>query len=170
MIDYHQRVRRFERESHKLFEGFERSTASRVFHLRDLAKTLQSLPVDVQSYFQEALDCLESKLYRSAVVMAWAGFFSVFVEDLFANKQPEIAQHHKKLSFADGAELKEKLSEFAILETAKIVKFIKNPAFRKYDGQLSTRNSCAHPSLYKPSSNEAIAFVELMIVQTRTHI
>jgi hypothetical protein len=33
-------------------------------------------------------------------------------------------------------------------------------------GQLSTRNQCAHPTLYKPSLNSAIGYVDEMIRQT----
>jgi hypothetical protein len=41
------------------------SPHSRVVLLEDLAKQLGGAPIDVQDYFGESIQCLESGLYRS---------------------------------------------------------------------------------------------------------
>lgn len=162
---WHARARAFEAEAHRQLSKHEGSS-SRVIELRQLAKKLQGLPVDVNSYFSEAVECLERGLLRSATVMAWAGYFSIFMDELYRKHESDIRAKRNKWRFADVGELKESQSESALLLAAKEVGFIKQQELRKYDGQLSTRNQCAHPTLYKPSPNEAIGFVDLMIRQT----
>jgi hypothetical protein len=162
---WHIRVRAFESAAHKEFARYERS-GSRVIELRQLAKKLQPLPVDVNSYFQEAVECLERGLLRSATVMSWAGFFSVFMDSLYRKHEADIRTRYNKWTFTDVSDLKESQSESMLLKAAKEVGYIRQAELRKFDGQLSTRNQCAHPTLYKPSPNEAIGFVDLMINQT----
>jgi hypothetical protein len=173
MIDHvdswRKRVRKFELESHKLFAKYETS-ASRVIELKNLVKSLSGLPVDIEGYFREATDCLEYGNLRAAVVMAWAGFFSVLMEKLYAANETEIRTARPKWKFKDLEELKETNGENALLVVARDVKFLKRPEYRKYDGQLATRNQCAHPTLFQPSPNEAIGFVDLMVSQTRLYL
>jgi hypothetical protein len=156
-------------DAHKLFARYEGS-ATRVIELRQLAKRLQGLPVDVESYFREAVDCLEHGFHRSATVMSWAGFFSVFMDAMYAKHEADIRSARNKWTFTDVTELKESQPESALIEVAKVVGFIKQAERRKYDGQLSTRNQCAHPTLYKPTPNEAIGFVDLMVSQTTRYV
>jgi hypothetical protein len=142
------------------------SAPSRVVLLEDLAKALSGSPVDVQDYFSEAICCIENKLYRSSVVVGWAGFFNLFSVALYANHEAEIRAKRTNWTFNDLTELTETRTENDLLVVAKDVKFINNPTRRIYDGQLSTRNQCAHPTLYRPSMNEAIGFVDRMIRQS----
>jgi hypothetical protein len=142
------------------------SAPSRVVLLEDLAKSLSGAPVDVQDYFREAICCLEGKLYRSGIVMAWAGYFHVFAETLFEGHEVAIRAARPKWVFADLAELKESATESHLLVVAKDVRFISRPQLRMIDGQLSQRNQCAHPTLYRPSMNAAIGYVDDMVRQT----
>lgn len=166
---WHARAKQFEGEAHKILAKHE-GTRSRVIELKKLAKRLQGLPIDVESYFSEAVECLERGLLRSATVMAWAGFFSIFMDALYAKHESDIRAQRTKWTFADVIELKESQPESALIEVAKVVGFTKQAERRKFDGQLSTRNQCAHPTLYKPSPNEAIGFVDLMISQTNKYV
>jgi hypothetical protein len=142
------------------------SSASRIVLLEDLAKTLSGAPIDVQDYFKEAISCLEGKLYRSAVVVAWAGHFHVLSETLFQKREAAIRTARPKWTFNDLAELKEGRSESHLIILAKDVRLISKAHCRILDGQLSERNQCAHPTLYRPSMNAAIGFVDAMIRQT----
>lgn len=139
---------------------------SRVIHLKTLSKKLESLPIDINSYFCEAINCLEYDLRRSAVVMSWVGYFQVFSEKMFELHEKDIHNVRKKWGFNNLSELKEKNTEFAILLVAKEIGFINNPKLRILQGRLSTRNQCAHPSLYKPTLNGAIGYVDEIINDT----
>lgn len=142
------------------------SSVSRVILLEDLTKRLLGTPVDVRDYFTEAIFCLEHKLYRAGIVLAWAGHFNVFAETCFEKHEADIRAARPTWKFQNLAELKEVVTENAFLTVAKDVKFITKPQLRILDGQLSTRNQCAHPTLYRPSMNEAIGYVDNMIRQT----
>lgn len=165
----YQRARSAENAAHEILSQHELSP-SRVIHLEALAKRLSGTPVDVQDYFQEAITCLEQELYRAAIVMAWAGHFNVFFEVLYKKHESDIRTERPKWKFKDIAELKEGYAESHILEVAKVVKFVKRAEFRVLDGQLSTRNQCAHPTMFKPSLNSAIGYVDDMISQTIKYI
>lgn len=146
------------------------SAASRVVLLEDLTKSLSGTPVDVQDYFSEAISCLESKLYRSGIVLAWAGHFHVFSEVCYHKHEMDIRVARPKWTFKDLTELKEAVAESHFLIVAKDVKFTTKAQLRILDGQLSTRNQCAHPTLYRPSMNAAIGYIDDMIRQTLSYL
>lgn len=159
------KVKKAEHDAHLLLSKHEASP-SRVVHLEQLTRRLSGTPVDVQDYFKEAILCLEQKAYRAAVVMSWAGHFHVYTESLFTKHENQIKQNRPKWNFSDVDELKEKYPEAQIIEVAKVVKFTTRAQHRILDGQLATRNQCAHPTLFRLSRNPAIGYVDDMIQQT----
>lgn len=163
--DWTARATRARFAAHRALAKHE-SAASRVVLLEDLTKSLSGTPVDVQDYFNEAISCLESELYRSGIVLAWAGHFHVFSEVCFQKHETAIRAARPKWKFKDVAALKEQFAESHFLIVAKEVRFITNAQLRMLDGQLSQRNQCAHPTLYRPSMNVAIGYVDAMIRQT----
>lgn len=163
------RVSNARRAAHRALAKHE-SAASRVVLLEDLAKTLSGAPVDVQDYFSEAISCLENELYRSGITLAWAGHFHVFSEACYRKYEVEIRAARPKWTFKDLIELREAVTESHFLTVAKDVKFTSKAQLRILDGQLSQRNQCAHPTLYRPSMNAAIGYVDAMIRQTLTYL
>jgi hypothetical protein len=167
--DWTARASKARRAAHRALSKHE-SAASRVVLLEDLTKSLSGTPVDVQDYFSEAIACLESELYRSGIVLAWAGHFHVFSEQFYQKHESDIRTARPKWSFKDLSELKESVAESHFLIVAKDVKFTTRAKLRILDGQLSLRNQCAHPTLYRPSMNAAIGYVDDMIRQTLSYI
>jgi hypothetical protein len=155
--------------SHRALAKHE-SAASRIVLLEDLAKSLSGTPVDVQDYFSEAISCLESELYRSGIVLAWAGHFHLFSEVCYQKHEADIRAIRPRWAFKDLADLKELVAESQFLTVAKDVKFTTKAKLRILDGQLSLRNQCAHPTLYRPSMNAAIGYVDNMISQTLSYL
>lgn len=167
--DWLARARSAQRAAHTVLATHEQS-ASRVILLEDLLKKLVVAPVDVQDYFREAATCLEQGLHRSGVVLAWAGHFHVFSETLLLKHEGEIRSARPKWIFKDLTELKEQVAEAQLLDVGKDVKFIGKATLRVLQGQLSVRNQCAHPTLYRPSMNSAIGYVDEMVHQTLGYI
>lgn len=165
MLPLVRKSRLAEKAAHDVLSQHELSS-SRIIHLEALSKRLSGAPVDVQNYFKEAITCLEQGLYRAAIVMAWAGHFNVFFEALYQKHEANIRNERPKWKFKDLSELKESYAEAQLLEVAKAVKFIKRAELRIMDGQLSVRNQCAHPTMYRPSHNSSIGYVDEMITQT----
>lgn len=163
------RATKARRAAHRTLSKHE-SAASRVVLLEDLTKSLSGAPVDVQDYFSEAISCIENELYRSGIVLAWAGHFQVFSEVCYQKHEADIRAVRPKWSFKDLADLKEAVAEAHFLVAAKDVKFTSKAQLRILDGQLSVRNECAHPTLYRPSMNVAIGYIDGMIRQTLSYL
>lgn len=167
--DWTARASKARRAAHRALAKHE-SAASRIVLLEDLSKSLSGTPVDVQDYFSEAISCLESELYRSGIVLAWAGHFHLFSEVCYQKHESEIRASRPKWAFKDLAELTELVAESQFLTVAKDVKFTTKAKLRILDGQLSLRNQCAHPTLYRPSMNAAIGYVDNMISQALSYL
>lgn len=166
---WQKKVSQLSAESHRILSKVEDSQ-SRVVLLDKTSRRLKGLPIDVESYFSESIKCLGYDLRRPAIVLAWAGFFHILAEYSFKFKESDIRLHRPNWKFLDFLEFKEKFSEAQILDVFKEVGVVKNAELRIYQGQLSTRNQCAHPTLYNPSLNSAIGFTDDMIVQSLKYI
>ena len=153
-------------EAHRLLAKHANATNSRVILLEDLLQQLNPLPIDVQDYFREAATCLQHELTRAAIVLSWSGFFHTVSSVLYQKHEALLRTQRPKWGFASIEELRETQSESAILEAAKAVSLINKNDLKQMQGQLSRRNQCAHPTLYRPSMNVALAFVDEMIEQT----
>lgn len=156
-------------DAHRILAHHEQAP-SRVVILERLLIQLAELPDDVKNYFEEAITCLELNLFRAATVMSWAGHFHVFSEYLFQKHLNEIKELRTKWKLGNLEEFKENTVEAQILDLGKKVGFISNSQLKVLHGQLSTRNQCAHPTLFKPSMNVAIGYVDSMIGQTKNYI
>ena len=167
--EYRRRVEAATREAHKALSVVE-GAGSRCVLLEDLTKSLADLPLDVQDYFSEALECLQLGMRRAPIVFSWAGFFSVFSSTLHSRHEGDVRVQRPKWKFTSLEELTEAYPESQILDVAKDVGFIGKGNLRKYQGQLSERNQCAHPTLYKPTLNVAIGYLDQMIRQTSQYM
>jgi len=143
---------------------------SRVVLLEQLFRQISGLPVDVQDYYREALTCLSYRQLRAAVVFSWAGFYSLFSDQLYGSKETAIRAVRPKWHFMDVTELRESVAEAQVLDVAKDVAFIKKADLRIYQGYLATRNQCAHPTVYRPSVNSAIGYVDELIRASSRYI
>jgi hypothetical protein len=123
-------------------------------------------PVDVQEYFDEAIVCLQHQLTRSAIVVSWAGFFSVFCESIMSKSETDLRELRKNWDFKDSLDLKEKYPEAQIIDAAKEIGLVSNSKRRMLDGWLAQRNQCAHPTVYRPTINVGIGYVGSMIDET----
>jgi len=144
----------------------EGNSRARVAFLEDVGGKLSGSPIDVQEYFEEAILCLKNGLVRSSIVVAWSGFFSIFCEKLLSGNEMEIRKCREKWKFSDINTFKEGYPEAQIIEVAKEVSFISNPRRRMLDGWLSQRNQCAHPTIYRPSLNVGIGYLDTMVSET----
>lgn len=135
-----------------------------------MAADLLGLAVDVRSYFDEAVASLGDGHLRAAIVFSWAGFFHILAEDLYERHQTELRAATPSWTYGSLEELKEKYPEHQILEKAKQVGQVKKTELKIYQGQLATRNQYAHPTLLRPTLNEAIGFVDLMVSQSKRYL
>ena len=163
------RAQSAENAAHKILASHE-CAPSRVILLEEMPKQLTGLPVDVSEYFRESIRCLGLGCVRAGVVTAWCGFFELFLVSLYRKHESDIRSKRPKWSFLDLAELKESTAESQLLDVAKEVKFIGKARLRVLQGHLSTRNQCAHPTIYQPSLNQGIGYVDELIGYMKEYI
>lgn len=167
--EWRKRAKAAEKEGHKILAAHEASR-SRVIHLNSLLNHLSGAPIDIQEYFKEAIKCLETGCIRAGMVMAWCGFFEIFSFSLLANKETEVRTKRTAWKFKDLAELKENVAEAQILDVAKEVAHVGKAQLRILQGHLATRNQCAHPTLYVPSLNTGIGYIDELIRFSREYL
>jgi len=141
------------------------SSPARVVELKQSFAKLAGLPVDVEKYYQEALEALQVKCFRAAMVFGWAGFVYTVAAKLVQGYQPELKIHYSKWNYSTVENLFDSAPEAQILEAAKKCGLIGSQELHIYKGWLSTRNKCAHPTLYTPSRNIALGFVDSVLTE-----
>ena len=163
------RVERAEKEAHNVLSAHEASR-SRIIFLEGLLRDISSLPVDVETYFRESIKCIEVGCVRAGMVLAWSGFFEILAERLLCDTESELRSKRPKWTFKDLSELKEQYPESQILDACKEVGLVKKSQLKVLQGHLSTRNQCAHPTVYSPSLNAGIGYVDELIALTKAYI
>lgn len=163
------RVEIAKKEAHDVLSTHEVSR-SRIIFLEGLLREISSLPVDVESYFKESIKCLEVGCIRAGMVLSWSGFFEILAERLYSDKESELRSKRTRWTFKDLSELKEQYPESQILDVCKEVGLVKKSQLKVLQGHLATRNQCAHPTVYSPSLNAGIGYVDELIAFTKFYI
>ena len=157
-------------EANNILKDYGDSYKSRILDLESLRKQLTNIPIDIFGYFDESLKCLEAGYKRAAMIMVWSGFFYIFSNFLFNSKYDEIKILRPKWKFNNFDEFRENKPESQILDLAKELGTITKADLRVLQGYLSIRNKCAHPTLYQPTMNGAIGYINELLVFTLKYI
>lgn len=157
--EYLDRLHRFEEEIHDTL-AYHDASSSRVYSIEKTYRTLEGLSLKQDQLFREALRCVEHGLFRSAHVMAWAGFMD-FLHEMFASdgfqKLHDLRPKWSNISSVE--ELRESISDYQVIEAAKDLGFFTRNQIRALHGLLGKRNDCAHPSDYNPDFNETLGYI-----------
>lgn len=131
-----------------------------------MAKTGE-LPDGSREYFMESINCLHHQLFRAAVVAVWSGFIHVFTETLKkSGRIPDDGEGNQGPTISS----LEKMTDFALLEKAEKVGFIKKREMRELQGYLAVRNRCAHFSeTTPPGLNQALGVAEALLTRVITY-
>lgn len=143
------------------------STKDTAIQLRNHLNKIRNM--ETRQFVEEAIKCLESDLYRSAVVMSWVGAMSILYDHVISNLLSDFNIEAKRRKtdwkFAttkdDLALMKE--SEFLdILTSLSIIG--KNTKEHLKNNCLNLRNSCGHPSSLKIGKHIVEAHIEFLIL------
>ena len=152
------RVHAFEREARQILSVHE-STPSRIVLLENTYKRLTALSVRQDELFRQALRCIENELFRSAHVMAWAGFMDFLEEKLASDGLKKLRAIRPAWKVTTVEELRENVVEFQLIEVTRDIGLCTKTEMKALHGLLNKRNECAHPSDYFPSLNESLGYV-----------
>lgn len=119
-------------------------------------------------FLDEAIKCLEYKLFRSAIVLSWVGAVAVLHEHVVSKKLDEFnSEMMKRNSKAKAAKTKDDLaaamkeSDFLVILAA--ISVIGKNVKKQLEQCLDLRNACGHPSSLKVGENKAAAHIETLI-------
>ena len=102
--------------------------------------------------------------------MSWAGLLYMIAEKLVNSYRKELASNYPKWKITSTRDLLEDVPEDQVLQAAKKVGLISNQKLNIYRGWLATRTQCAHPTLFQPSRNVALGFVDAVVAEISAFI
>lgn len=121
-----------------------------------------------REFVEEAVECLEHRLYRAAVLLSWIGAISVLRNyvyehelDCFNNelsrRQPKSKTIRAESDFSD-------IRESVFLDVLAAIAVIDQDIKRQLKECLTLRNSCGHPNLLKVEHYRVSAHIEVLIL------
>lgn len=130
---------------------------------------------DVQGFLKEAIECLEHRLFRAAVVLAWVGGVAVLHDHIVANHlaafnaaakaRYEKAGGRRTIKTMTTAEnIGEQLKETELLQVLHDMSVIDKSVKTKLGHALDLRNSCGHPTSLKIGEHTVAAHIETLIL------
>lgn len=161
-----EKVKRFESKSHDIFSQHE-SSPSRIVYLNQSRKQLSNLSLQQEKLFEDALSCIEQKIYRASIVMAWAGFMDFLETKMSSDGLVRIKQVRPAWTkYTTIEEIRENVAtEHELIKVAKEIGLLTKAEMKRLHGELSRRNECAHPSQYSPDLNESLGYFAGLINQ-----
>ncbi len=151
-------IRAFEHEAHTILSTHE-SAPSRLILLEDTYKQLERLSLRQDELIRQALRCIESRLFRAAHVMAWAGFMDFLEVKLASDGLKKVRTLRTAWKASSIEELRENIVEYQLIDVAKDLGLITKTESKAFHGLLNKRNECAHPSDFYPLLNESLGYV-----------
>jgi hypothetical protein len=156
--EIYQKVRAFEKEAHEIL-GHHEAAPSRIILLEHTYSELSGLSLKQDELFRQALRCIESRLFRAAHVMAWAGFMDFLEETLASDGFTKLKKVRPKWNVNSIEDLRENYPEFQLIEVCQDVGLCTRNEKKALLGLLNKRNECAHPGDYFPGLNESLGYI-----------
>jgi hypothetical protein len=136
--------------------------------IKKLRNHLSSIKSDVaRAFVEEAVKCAESKLYRSAVVLSWAGAVSVLHDHVIGHRLAEFnAEALKRWPKWKDATTSDELAvmkEFDFLQVLQTISIIGKNIREELEACLRYRNACGHPSSLKVVETRVVSHIETLM-------
>lgn len=163
LLVWHRRVLAFEAEAAELLSTSDGAIQSRVYNASDALKRISELTFEQADALKQSIRCVEHNLYQAAFVMAWTAVADLIL-DISVSRLSEVKAVRTKWKFSDKVSLSEECGDFAIVEALKDSKIISKSEMKTLHGLLHRRNQCAHRSDIFPTANEALGFIDEVVV------
>lgn len=133
-----------------------------------LRKQLPSIQTLVtRAFVDEAVKCLEAKLYRSAIVTSWVGAISVLYDAVIRAHltafNAEAFKRDSKWRSAKSADDLSRMKEFDFLQILPTLSLLGKNVKDELEVCLKLRNGCGHPNSLVVGEHKASAHVETLI-------
>lgn len=135
-------------------------------NLRDQLSSLSSS--NVRAFITESIECFESGLYRSAVVLSWVGAVALLhdhvVQHHLAQFNAEASRRDQKWRTAKTVDDLSRMKEHDFLNLLEALSILgKNVKQDLQNTCLSLRNGCGHPNSMIVGENRVAAHIEFLI-------
>jgi hypothetical protein len=133
-----------------------------------LRKQLPSIhTLATRLFVEEAVKCLEAKLYRSAIVTSWVGAISVLYDEVIRSHltafNAEAIKRDSKWRPAKSADDLARMKEFDFLQILPVLSVLGKNVKDELEVCLKLRNGCGHPNSLVVGEHKASAHVETLI-------
>lgn len=169
----------------KASEGWELTTAGKK-NLKDMGVPIDSVAAhkvahdlrlhlddiknsDTRAFAEEAIQCFERGLWRSAIVMSWIGALHLLYDYVVQNKLAQFNVEAQKLNIKfkpikNIDELAKCMGEADFLNRLENISVISNSDKKELIECLNRRNSSGHPNSYKPRQNTVTHHLEILLL------
>jgi hypothetical protein len=139
-----------------------------VFVVSNLRKQLASLSnTETRAFVEEAIKCLEAKLFRAAIIMSWIGAIAVLYDEIIRSKlvvfNAEALKRDSKWRPAKSADDLSRMKEFDFLQILPTISVIGKNVKDELESCLKLRNGCGHPNSLIVGEHKASAHVETLL-------
>jgi hypothetical protein len=120
------------------------------------------------SFVEEAVQCYELELYRSAVVMSWLAAVHVLKSEVhqkhLAAFNTEASRVDAKWKTATTMDDIGRMKEIDFLDRIAAISMIGKNVKEKLQECLKTRNACGHPSSFRVGPNAVASHIEILLL------
>lgn len=139
--------------------------AEPIKRLRDHLNLIEN--EETRAFVEEAVQCAERRLFRSAVVLSWIGAVAVLHDYVLSNKLAEfnseaLARFPKWKAATMGDELAA-MTEGNFLHVLQAVSVIGKNVREELEACLKYRNACGHPTSLKIVETRVVAHIETLM-------
>ena len=132
-------------------------------HLGDISNA------ETVAFLSEAISCVETKLFRAAVVLSWVGAISLLyeyvVQHRLADFNAEAKRRNTRWKDAVTADDIARMKEHDFLDILENLSILGKNVKQELQGNcLKLRNSCGHPNSFKLGQRRVAAHVEILIL------
>jgi hypothetical protein len=122
----------------------------------------------VKEFVDEAIDALEFKLPRSAVVLSWVGAVAVLYDEVLANHlaefNAEAGKRFPKWTAAKNADDLSSMKESHFLQILHAISVIGKNTKDELESCLKLRNTCGHPNSHKIGEHRVASHIETLML------
>jgi hypothetical protein len=120
------------------------------------------------SFVDESVKCFESKLYRAAVVLSWAGAVSVLyqhvVKNVLSSFNSEATRRNAKWKTASTVDDLARMKESDFLDILDALSILGRSVKGQLVNSLNLRNACGHPNSFQLAEHTVAAHIETLIL------
>ena len=134
--------------------------------LRSHVSTISNL--NIKSFIEEAIACLEADQKRAAVVFSWIGAVAILydfvVNNHLADFNAEALRLDAKWKSAKNADDLGKMKEHTFLNILEAISVIGKNVKQELQNCLQLRNGCGHPNSLTIGERKVAAHIEILIL------